>query len=175
MPGKITVELRPGDMPTTSALSQADDQSMTRPPGKDIPAAASPLIPVIKIPEPHYFRTTQLTQKPVVLRDLTQDLVLVLPELPEDVAILRLLINDHGGIDKVIVEDSRLPETAERRIVDAFSKITFQPGKIGRIAVRTQVKIEIRTADFSLPREKLSQHGGVLAQSGNQQDGGTAR
>lgn len=152
---------------------------MEHPAGKDMPTApspaASPLIPVIKIPEPNYFRTSQVTQKPVVLRDVTQDLVLVLPELPEEVAILRLLINDHGSIDKVIVEDSRLPETAERRIVDAFAKLTFQPGKIGRIAVRTQVRIEIRTTDFSLPREKFSQNGDTLAKSGNQQEVGTAR
>ena len=93
--------------------------------------------------EPHYFRTSELTQKPVVVQDISSSFVIVVPDVPAQAAILRLFVNDEGNIDKVLIEDSHLPEHAERRIRDAFSRIRFQPGKIGRQAVRSQFRIEV--------------------------------
>lgn len=168
----ITVELKTSETLLATPLTQAEEQLAESQQADTssnamVSAEAAPLLPLMTSPEPHYFRTSQLSQKPLVLRDASADLILVLPELPDDVAILRLFINDGGGIDRVVVEESRLPESAEQRIVDAFSKLSFQPGKIGRVAVRSQLRIEVRTADFSFPRHKLALRNGEESLPGN--------
>lgn len=168
----ITVELKSSGTLLAPLLVQAEKQLAESKQADLTPDAmatseAASLLPIITTPTPHYFRTSQLSQKPLVLHDASADLIMVLPELPDEVAILRLFINDGGGIDRVVVEDSRLPEAAERRIVDAFSKLTFQPGKIGRIAVRSQLRIEVRTTDFSFPPHKLAHRNGVASSPGN--------
>lgn len=166
----MAVELRRenalADAVSQQTIKHDDDygSSGNKAPTRGQDAETKRLLPIVTAPEPHYFRTNQLTEKPRVLNDVSADLILVLPELPAQVAILRLFINDVGAVDKVVVEDSHLPEGAERRVLDAFAKIGFQPGKIGRIAVRSQLKIEVRTADFSLPLNRAAQ--GEKPQSG---------
>lgn len=110
--------------------------------------AATTWVPAIQAPpEPHYFRVSELTEKPHVVRDIASNLTLATPDIPTQAAVLRLFINDEGGIDKVVIEESRLPANAQRRIVDAFSGIMFQPGKIGRLSVRSQLRIQITLQD----------------------------
>ncbi|HEY0847553.1 MAG TPA: hypothetical protein VGE12_19470 [Noviherbaspirillum sp.] len=153
-PGTMTVELRVDEAAASPSVRQSLDQIPAvryNDAAGDMPVSVTvpALLPVVTTPEPYYFRSSQLTQKPLVLQDASADLILVLPELPDQVAILRLFISDHGIIDRVLVENSHLPESAERKLVAAFSKMTFQPGKIGRIAVRSQLRIEVKTTDFS--------------------------
>lgn len=108
------------------------------------PAIAAPPIPtLLSRSEPHYFRPSELTQKPVVSLDDPSDMKLLVPGLPPRPAILRLLINDEGEVDRVVVEDSYIPEPTEHLIIDAFLKIKFHPGKIGRIPVRSQLRVEV--------------------------------
>lgn len=118
--------------------------------GAIIQPAQQPFLSVASLVEPHYFRSSELTQKPMVVRDIPRDMMLVLPELPQRAAVLRLFISDQGEIDKLVIEDSHLPEAAEQKVEEAFSRMKFQPGRIGRIAVRSQLRIEIRTEDFFL-------------------------
>ena len=56
---------------------------------------------------------------------------------------LRLLINEQGLIDEVLVEGEPLSTPVERLIKDAFSKIQFEPGKIGNASVKSQLWIEV--------------------------------
>lgn len=110
-------------------------------------AAPTPVLAIQAPPEPHYFRVSELTEKPHVVQDIASNLMLVTPDIPAQAAVLRLFINDEGGIDKVVIEESSLPAHAQRRILDAFSGIRFQPGKIGRLSVRSQLRIQITLQD----------------------------
>jgi hypothetical protein len=101
-------------------------------------------IPIAQPTGPHYFRMSELTEKPALIDDPVADLVIRIPGLPPQPVILRLLISDEGEVDRVVVEDSFLAEDLERKVTDAFAKVRFQPGKIGRIAVRSQLRIEAR-------------------------------
>lgn len=104
----------------------------------------NPSRPFIKQPEPHYFRTKELTEKPQVLSDVSPDLGLALTGVPEQTAILRLFINEQGDIDRVVIEHSYLPEELVPLVTDGFSKMKFRPGKIDDTPVKSQLKIEVR-------------------------------
>jgi hypothetical protein len=113
----------------------------------------APVLAVAQPSGPYYFRMTELTQKPVLLHDAVAGLVLRVPGLPPQPVILRLLISDEGEIDRVVVEDSFLAGDIERYVTEAFSKVRFQPGKIGRIPVRSQLRVEARleSMEYRLP------------------------
>jgi len=93
--------------------------------------------------KPHYFRARELTEKPYILNDVSSNASLNLPGVPAQSAVLRLLINERGDIDRVVVEKSYLPDYAAQLVVDAFSKAKFHPGQIGKIPVNSQLRIEI--------------------------------
>jgi hypothetical protein len=92
---------------------------------------------------PHYFPASQLTQKPVVLQDIPANLTIDLPDAPAQAAVLRLLINELGEIDKVIVDESSVPESAAQAITEAFRSIRFRPGEKEGAPVKSQLKIQI--------------------------------
>lgn len=94
--------------------------------------------------QPYYFHLSELTQQPGILHDDVSNLILRVPGLPPQSVILRLFINDQGEVDRVLVEDSYLSAEVERHVVEAFSKMRFQPGKIGEEFVRSQLRIEVR-------------------------------
>lgn len=155
----ISVELRPGatekmlsEQATEASavagpLSRSTSDANARQQPEESISESAPLIPIAGAPEPYYFRTSQLTQKPLISENMPGDMILTLPELNGPVATLRLLISAQGDIDQVIVENTVLPEHAVSRITEVFAKARFQPGKIGRLAVRSQLKIEIRAED----------------------------
>lgn len=93
---------------------------------------------------PYYFRSSELTRRPILLGDAISRLVVELPGFPPAPVILRLLISEEGVVDRVVVEDSFLPESIESQIVGAFANVRFLPGKIEDAAVRSQLKIEVR-------------------------------
>lgn len=100
---------------------------------------------------PHYFRLSELTEKPAVKHDALAGLVLHQPGLPPQPVILRLLISDEGTVDRVLVEDSFLGEDIERQVNEALSQVMFEPGKIGRIPVRSQMRVEARLEPIVRP------------------------
>ncbi|HYD62821.1 MAG TPA: hypothetical protein VEC35_20880 [Noviherbaspirillum sp.] len=110
-------------------------------------------IPIAQPTGPYYFRMSELTEKPALIDDPVANLVVRIPGLPPQPVILRLLISEEGEVDRIVVEDSFLAEGIEREVTDAFAKLRFQPGKIGRIAVRSQLRIEARleTMEHRLP------------------------
>lgn len=101
-------------------------------------------LPVIKPSEPYYFSMNELSEMPQVVLDLSPSLVFSLPNASAQLAVLRLLINEQGGIDQVLTEDSLLSESDQRLVIDTFLKTKFQPGKINGVLVRSQMTIEVR-------------------------------
>jgi len=94
-------------------------------------------------PDPHYYRSNELTEKPRLLQDIAPDQVLVLPDIFPQPVVVHLLINELGDIDKVIVEESFLSEQARRLVIEAFTKIKFDPGRLGDMPVKSQLRIEV--------------------------------
>jgi hypothetical protein len=90
-----------------------------------------------------YFPADSLTQRPLVAVDVPPDLTLVVPGVPAQAAVLRLFINEYGDVDSVIVEDTLLPDAAQKKVTDAFSQLRFHPGEIRSVPVKSQLRIEV--------------------------------
>ena len=101
-------------------------------------------LPVVTSLEPYYFPISDLTEAPQVTLDLSPSLVFSLPNGVGQLAILRLLLNEQGGVDQVLVDDSPLSEDGQQLVIDTFSKTKFQPGKINSMPVKSLLKIEVR-------------------------------
>lgn len=132
---------------TASARERARPIAPAGTPGKGergAKASSSLLVPIVQPAGPHYFRLSELTRKPEVLQDTVADLIIRMPGLEPQPVILRLLISDEGLVDEVLIEDSFLAAEVEREIRKAFVKVRFEPGRIGRIAVRSQMRVEAR-------------------------------
>jgi hypothetical protein len=107
-----------------------------------------PILPILQESESRYFPSTELTDRPSVLHDVPSEQFIDLPPLPNQSVILRLFINEYGNIDKVKIEESFLPEAIEQMLIDTFSKAKFQPGKIGGLPVKSQIRIEVTLEDI---------------------------
>lgn len=112
----------------------------------------SSILPALLPAPPYYFSAKDLTQKPLVVRDVPADLTLIVPDVPAQAATLQILINEYGEIDQVIVEDSLLPEVAQKTVVDAFVKARFHPGEINGVPVKSQLRIEIMLEDIAVEK-----------------------
>lgn len=112
----------------------------------------SAILPALLPAPPYYFSAKDLTQKPLVVRDVPADLTLIVPDVPAQAATLQILINEYGEIDQVIVEDSLLPEVAQKTVVDAFVKARFHPGEINGVPVKSQLRIEIMLEDIAVEK-----------------------
>jgi len=112
----------------------------------------SSILPALLPAPPYYFSAKDLTQKPLVVRDVPADLTLIMPDVPAQAATLQILINEYGEIDQVIVEDSLLPEVAQKTVVDAFVKARFHPGEINGVPVKSQLRIEIMLEDIAVEK-----------------------
>jgi hypothetical protein len=101
------------------------------------------ILPIMAMTEPYYFHADELTEKPHLLQDIPPDKISVLPDISPRPAVARLLINEQGDIDKVVIEDSALSEKAKQFVIDSFSNVKFQPGKLGNMPVPSELRIEI--------------------------------
>jgi len=110
-------------------------------------AAASSEPPVFPLPlqaDRHYFRSAELSERPRVLQDIQADLGAGFADVPAQAVVLRLFINEEGGVDRVAVEESVLPPAHEKTLTAAFANLRFRPGMRDKIAVKSQLKIEVR-------------------------------
>lgn len=113
-------------------------------------ASSQPLIPLVQSPEPRYFLSRELSVRPRVREDVPSDFGI--DGVPAQTVILRLFINEEGDIDRVAVERSFLPEEKSQHLVQAFSKVRFHPGARDNVAVKSQMKIEVRLDDATAVR-----------------------
>jgi hypothetical protein len=95
----------------------------------------------------HYYDTKELSRKPFVTVDIPRDFALTVPGVPDNAAVLLLLINEYGDVDKVIVENSLLPQTAQSTLENTLSAMRFFPGEINGVPVKSRMKIQIRLAE----------------------------
>ena len=98
----------------------------------------------------HYFAISELTERPQVLADIPSDQLRVLPDLAVRPAQAELLINELGGIDRVVLEDAQLSDQATRFVTEALEKIRFYPGRLGDMPVKSLLKIEVMLQHIAL-------------------------
>lgn len=104
------------------------------------------------LPEPRYYLLRELSVRPTVLDDATTRLAF--EGVPAQTVILRLFINEEGGIDRVATEQSVLPEAHAQRLIDAFTQARFLPGQLDGAPVKSQMRVEVRLE--SAPQRDVS-------------------
>ncbi|QAU33794.1 hypothetical protein [Janthinobacterium sp. 17J80-10] len=124
-------------------IHDQDAANQRQSPPFDMPGDVSPLLPAVLPMPARYFEPKDLTEKPRVSQDNPAGLSLLVPDISPQPAIVRLLINEQGEVDRVEVENSQLSEQAERFVIDAFAKIRFTPGKVGDLPVKSLLRIEV--------------------------------
>jgi hypothetical protein len=92
----------------------------------------------------HYFGTDELTEKPQLFADTAPNQIISMPDIFSQPVVVHLLINEQGNIDKVVLEESFLSESAKRFVIDSFSKARFSPGKVGDLSVKSRLSIVVR-------------------------------
>jgi periplasmic protein TonB len=91
-----------------------------------------------------YYPTRELDVRPGILTRVE-------PAYPEAAlrrgvsgkVVIRLYINEQGGVDRVESVRANPPGYFEQSAVRAFRTARFTPGKKGKLAVRTQMVIEV--------------------------------
>lgn len=102
-----------------------------------------PMLPIPGQAEVRYFQLGELTQEPLVAHGLIGDKLLVVPGISPQLASLQVSIDDQGLVEWITLDDSQLSDKEKRLVIDAFLQVKFHPGKIGRIPVRSQLRMEI--------------------------------
>lgn len=77
------------------------------------------------------------------MRDISSVLTLGLSDANSQSFVLRLLINELGGIDAVVIEDENLAASVQQLAANAFANITFHSGKIDNIPVTSELRMEV--------------------------------
>lgn len=103
---------------------------------------------VAEAPERHYFGASAMTQQPEVAEGLVGGKLLVVPGITPQAVDLQVWISDEGAVERIAL-DSPMSEKEEQMLLAAFASVRFQPGRIGRIAVRGHLAMQIML-DYAL-------------------------
>ncbi|MGW8392836.1 hypothetical protein [Pseudoduganella sp. HUAS MS19] len=96
--------------------------------------------------ERHYFGASAMTQQPEAAEGLVAGKLLVVPGITPQTVDLQVWISDEGAVERVAL-DSPMSEEEEQLLRAAFAGVRFQPGRIGRIAVRGHLAMQIMLDD----------------------------
>jgi hypothetical protein len=121
--------------------------------GPAFPAEKQALAEISGIPVPHYYAPEELSQRARIVQDI-DPMLGVLADVPgQGRAILKLWVNETGGVDRVDTESSTLDGMFEEALQTQFLSVWFQPAERTGIPVKSLMRIEVRV----LPRSRLSQ------------------
>jgi TonB family protein len=149
-----------GGMDASSVRAPDSPDTQAEPPGgpadlslSDGGVARQPGI----LPQRRYFPPEELDRKPQVT-------VAVEPKFPERATepmgrvVLRLLVNESGGVDEVIVEESEPPGVFDKAAREAFLQARFLPGQRSGLDVKSALRIEVLYGQ-PVPAPKISPRG----------------
>jgi len=108
------------------------------------PQAGSSATNLVRLPAPRYYRSNELDDKPGLAMAIT-------PQYPATAmqtkqggrVVLRLLINDRGGLDDISVLEAEPAGVFNDSALEAFRSARFVPGKLEGLDVRTQLDLEL--------------------------------
>ena len=93
---------------------------------------------------PHYYRCDELDERPAILTAIDTDIPLSPGDAFSATARFRLYLDETGGVDKVEVERSDLPQEALDVLRERFLAARASPGRLGGTAVRSQIAIRLK-------------------------------
>jgi hypothetical protein len=114
-------------------------------------SGTEPKSSLLAIPEPRYFPLNELSDRPQLIQNIPAEKTLAIPDAPTQPVPVKILINELGNVDKVVFLDSSFSEEAKQFINESFATVKFQPGKIGELAVKSQIRVEV-TLERVLPK-----------------------
>jgi hypothetical protein len=91
----------------------------------------------------YYFKSVEVTQRAQVVVDLPRDFSLQEAGNLVRPLQLTLRISDTGDVDDVIFAKDNINGSTRRHIIEIFKLLKFRPALIGRIAVPSEMRIEI--------------------------------
>lgn len=101
---------------------------------------------------PRYYRTDELTAKPVFLRDDGAPTPTFIPDVLPLPVMVSIYINEQGSVDDVVLSESFLSDIAKKFIVDSFIAMQFSPGMLGTLPVKSVLKTEVKLPPALSPR-----------------------
>lgn len=117
--------------PAEINLEAAGDASVSLPEG------------LVSLPSPYYFLPQELSRRPQAAAPVHLEYPENAPLVVKNHVVLRLLINESGIVDNVIVVTAEVPLKLEVLARQAFAQAKFQPGFRGETPVKSQMLVEI--------------------------------
>jgi protein TonB len=102
---------------------------------------------VLPAPAAPYFTTDRLTRRPL---PVSQPLLNVPRQMARYVTggmVLKIWINERGGVDEVEVEKSDLPKAVSDHAAAAFRRVQFVPGELHGKRVGVLMRVEVAYVD----------------------------
>lgn len=125
---KGAVPAAEGNAPAAAEEAVADSEGAAQP-------GARPLLR-------HYFGAGEVTAAPVAAEGIFDPNLLIVPGMKPQALTVEIWVSDEGMVDRVEVE-APLTEAQQQLLREAFAKVRFIPGRIGRIAVHSRLSMRI--------------------------------
>lgn len=151
--GEATTKTRQVDAPSPEnwAAPSEDNPASLEQMTDSAPSDDTSIFPILPSSTHRYFQPAELTEKPEVLQDIPLDKLASLPDIAPKPAVVQLLINEYGEVEKIVFDESFLSEQAKRFIIESFASAKFRPGKIGELAVKSALSVEVTLESVGIP------------------------
>jgi hypothetical protein len=144
---------QPDSAPTSPQPALADSGAAASSQGSDTLIASRTIgqdtrdevaiLPAPAAAEPYYFLPRELTESPVVVRDISPRMVKALPDTSRRPVLVHLLIHEDGDVDQALIDEETLSKQAKHFISEAFATVKFRPCRIGELSVKSELSIEV--------------------------------
>jgi hypothetical protein len=105
------------------------------------------------LPGVRYYRPDELTVGPRVIRDSASSQSSYIPDVHPLPVVVQVLINERGGVDRVLLGENFLSPEARSYIIESISGMSFSPGRIGDLPVRSQWQIVVNLESLKPPNQ----------------------
>lgn len=141
----------PQAQPPQTGAPESPQQQSDNPPRDS--AETDGLADLRLLPGPDYLAPSELTERPLLIGEVTVELPPDAPGFLQGRILLVLLVNSGGTVDKVIVEESPFGGDITDAAVRSFARAVYAPGRLNGVAVNTRIPIEI-TYHPALPADR---------------------
>jgi TonB family protein len=94
------------------------------------------------LPAPHYYKGSELTVRPAPLGPIEPKPAVQAASAAGKV-VARILINESGAVDRVIIESAEPAGVFDESVVSAFGAARYRPGVLSGQAVKSQMLVEV--------------------------------
>lgn len=137
----LTLLPAPASMPARGSAAAHRPAAAPAAPTAPLAPAEPPAEPAFT---PRYFLQDELTEQPSVASGLARRRWLVLPGAASGNITVRFWINDMGDVIRVHLVHSDANEEEQAAMLAALQQVLFHPAHIGRIAVHSEVQMDLR-------------------------------